>query len=96
MVGHARQRHSTEKSIETTEGDQSKVEGCQSGATLRLAPLETSSYVLSMVTELRVLTKAAGFGFLTYLLEMTFQEAFRLTSELEQAETKGRQADPRN
>jgi hypothetical protein len=95
MIGHARQRHAANKSIETTESDQPKVGSCENGAKLRLAPLETSTYVLSMVTELRVLTKAAGFAFLTYLLEMAFQEAFRLTSELEEAEAKAQQTEPR-
>jgi hypothetical protein len=96
MIGHARQRNATTKPIEATERDQPKVEPGESAGGLRLTPLETSSYVLSMVTELRVLTKAAGFGFLTYLLEMAFQEAFRLTSELEEAEAKAQQTDPRN
>jgi hypothetical protein len=36
-----------------------------------------------MATELRALAKASNFRFLTYLLEIVFQEAFRMTSELE-------------
>jgi hypothetical protein len=41
-------------------------------------PAEASSYVLSIVAELRSISIAAEFRFLAYLLEMAFQEAYRL------------------
>ncbi len=40
---------------------------------------ETITYVADMSLELRNLTKSAQLPFLTYLLEMVFQEAFRLS-----------------
>jgi hypothetical protein len=44
-----------------------------------------------MTTELCSLAKAANFPFLTYLLEIVFQEAYRLTSDLERAEAVQRE-----
>jgi hypothetical protein len=45
-------------------------------------PCEASSYIVSLIVELRSIAIAANFRFLAYLLEMTFQEAYRLESEL--------------
>lgn len=38
-----------------------------------------------MVSELRALAIASQFRFLAYILEMAFQEAYRLSEELEEA-----------
>jgi hypothetical protein len=65
---------------------QLKIEGKDAAMTPHVSPLDASSYILSRTTELCSLAKAANFPFLTYLLEIVFQEAYRLTSDLERAE----------
>jgi hypothetical protein len=84
MTGHIRKSYAKAKSSGDTDHPQSEVETADViSARPQVTPLDTSSYILSMVTELRALAKASNFRFLTYLLEMVFQEAFRMTSELE-------------
>lgn len=93
MIGPARKRHAQMKAAAAIELTQLEVEaGATNAARLQLSPLDASSYILSMVTELRALAKAANFRFLTYLLEIAFQEAFRLTGDLEQAQARQRQS----
>jgi hypothetical protein len=84
MTGQAGKRYARMKPTAATNVSQSGVEHREGGeAPPRFTPLDTSNYILSMVTELRTLAKASNFRFLTYLLEIAFQEAFRMTSELE-------------
>ena len=45
-------------------------------------PAEASSYVFSIIAELRSISVAAEFRFLAYLLEMAFQEAYRLDEKI--------------
>ena len=49
---------------------------------LKFTRCEAGSYIVSMITELRSMAVAADFRFLAYLLEMAFQEAYRLEAEL--------------
>lgn len=91
MNGQARRPYARTKSSTAAEGAQPEVESSETGHAL-LQPMDASTYILSMVAELRALAKASGFRFLTYLLEMAFQEAFRLTSEME--ENSNRRAGP--
>lgn len=57
-------------------------------------PREASSYIVSMTTELQKIARAADFRFLTYLLEMSFQEAFRLTAELDPERLRSEEQEP--
>ena len=91
MNGQARSPYARTKSSTAAEGAHPEVEPRETGQAL-LQPVDASTYILSMVAELRALAKSSGFRFLTYLLEMAFQEAFRLTSEME--ETANRRAGP--
>ena len=49
---------------------------------LKFTHCEAGSYIVSMIAELRSMAVAADFRFLAYLLEMAFQEAYRLEAEL--------------
>jgi hypothetical protein len=80
MVAPARQRQAKGKTAVPETSTQSEVEPA-----LKLTPHDASSYILSMVTELRALAIASQFRFLAYILEMAFQEAYRLSEELEEA-----------
>jgi hypothetical protein len=102
MIAQAPRRHARFKPIASETSSQLKVEeGEKSAARFQITPNEASSYILSMIAELRALSKASQFPFLTYLLEMGFQEAFRLTGELEKSQgtpepepLKGKSASP--
>jgi hypothetical protein len=86
MTGQARRHFSREKTVGGHLPLQSEVEGAAGkGPANSMTPLDASSYILSMATELRALARVSNLQFLTYLLEMVFQEAFRLTSELERS-----------
>jgi hypothetical protein len=80
MVAPARQRQAKSKSAASDPSSQSEVE-----LALSVTPHDASSYILSMVSELRALAIASQFRFLAYILEMAFQEAYRLSEELEEA-----------
>jgi hypothetical protein len=80
MVAPARQRQAKSKSAASDPSSQSEVEHA-----LSVTPHDASSYILSMVSELRALAIASQFRFLAYILEMAFQEAYRLSEELEEA-----------
>jgi hypothetical protein len=80
MVAPARQRQAKGKSAAPDPSTQSEVE-----LALSVTPGDASSYILSMVSELRALAIASQFRFLAYILEMAFQEAYRLSEELEEA-----------
>jgi hypothetical protein len=82
MVAPARRRHARTPADGKQSGSQSQVETGQARTCeLRLTPGDASSYVLSMVAELRSIAIAAEFRFLAYLLEIAFQEAYRLEEE---------------
>lgn len=84
MTGQIQKRYARTKPSGGNDLPQSEVEAADAnGARPQVTPLDASSYILSMATELRALAKASNFRFLTYLLEIVFQEAFRMTSELE-------------
>jgi hypothetical protein len=86
MIAQAPRRHARFNPI-ASETPQLKVEeGEGSAARVQITPRDASSYILSMIAELRALAKVSQFAFLTYLLEMGFQEAFRLTGELEKSQ----------
>jgi hypothetical protein len=89
MVAQASGRHAKVRPIASETGTQLKVdEEGTGGAALPITPQDTSSYIISMIAELRSLAKASQFKFLTYLLEMAFQEGFRLAGELERSQGK--------
>jgi hypothetical protein len=54
----------------------------KAGSEPRFTAREAGSYIVSMITELRSIAVAADFRFLVFLLEMAFQEAYRLETEL--------------
>lgn len=84
MVAPARRRHARTSADGKQSDSQSQVEGGEARpCELRFTPGEASSYVLSMVAELRSIAIAAEFRFLAYLLEIAFQEAYRLKGELD-------------
>jgi hypothetical protein len=83
MVASARRRHARTSAAGKHLGSQSEVEGCEAtGSGLNFTPHDASSYVLSMIAELRSIAVAAEFRFLAYLLEMAFQEAYRLDADI--------------
>jgi hypothetical protein len=87
MIAQAPRRHARFNPIASETAPQLKVEeGEGSAARVQITPRDASSYILSMIAELRALAKVSQFAFLTYLLEMGFQEAFRLTGELEKSQ----------
>ena len=61
--------------------DMARQEGIES-------PRQVATYIADVSLELRNIARGAGFEFLSYLLEMTFQEAFDLSQQLE-AKTAG-------
>jgi hypothetical protein len=82
MIGETRRRRAKSKAALCDNGLQSEVEGDEGTVPLpALSAQDASSYILGMSAELRRLAEASGFRFLAYLLEMVFQEAFRLSGE---------------
>ena len=83
MIGETRRRHAKSKAVGVENSLQSEVEEGEGGAESlpALSAEDASSYILGMSAELRRLAEASGFRFLAYLLEMVFQEAFRLSGE---------------
>jgi len=80
MVASFRRRHAGVSAAGSQSRTQSEVETCEPGE-LNFSPREASNYVLSMIAELRAIAIAAEFRFLAYLLEIAFQEAYRLETE---------------
>jgi hypothetical protein len=82
MTGETRRRHARSKAVGFQNELQSQVEDGENAEPLpTLSAQDTSSYILGMSAELRRLAEASRFRFLAYLLEMVFQEAFRLSGE---------------
>jgi hypothetical protein len=82
MIGETRRRRAKSKAVAFENAAQSEVENQESGEPLpTLSAQDASGYILGMSAELRRLAEASGFRFLAYLLEMVFQEAFRLSGE---------------
>jgi hypothetical protein len=102
MIGETRRRSAKSKAATFDDGIQSEVDNGEGGEPLpALSAQEASSYILGMSAELRKLADASGFRFLAYLLEMVFQEAFRLSGESGTAGPGGRiskklSSDPRS
>jgi len=92
MIGETRRRHAKSKAVGVENSLQSEVEEGEGGAESlpALSAEDASSYILGMSAELRRLAEASGFRFLAYLLEMVFQEAFRLSEENGTAGHQGR------
>ena len=91
MIGETRRRRAKSKAVAFENAAQSEVENQESGEPLpTLSAQDASSYILGMSAELRKLADAYGFRFLAYLLEMVFQEAFRLSGESGTAGPGGR------
>jgi hypothetical protein len=87
MIAQAPRRHAGFKPIASETASQLKVEEPEAGPSqVPITPHDASSYILSMIAELRALAKASQFPFLTYILEMGFQEAFRLSGEFERSQ----------
>jgi hypothetical protein len=83
MVATVRRRHAKASAADKEPDSQSKVESPgKDGSEPKFTAREAGSYIVSMVTELRSIAIAADFRFLVYLLEMAFQEAYRLEAEL--------------
>jgi hypothetical protein len=88
MIEETRKRHARKAAVRQDEL-QSEVENGEAEApAANMTAQDTSSYILGMAAELKRLADASGFRFLAYLLEMVFQEAFRLTSEAERSERR--------
>jgi hypothetical protein len=85
MIAQAPRRHARTNPVAAESGTQPKVEGRLEGSS-QISAYDSTAYILSMIAELRCLAEATQLRFLAYLLEMAFQEAFRLTSELEKAQ----------
>jgi hypothetical protein len=91
MIGETRRRHVKSKAAAIEKGLQSEVEEAENAEPLStLSAQDASSYILGMSAELQRLAEASGFRFLAYLLEMVFQEAFRLSGEAGTAGHGGR------
>jgi len=102
MIGETRRRSAKSKAATLDAELQSEVDNGEGGEPLpALSAQDASSYILGMSAELRKLADAYGFRFLAYLLEMVFQEAFRLSGESGTAGPGGRiskklSSDPRS
>ena len=102
MIGDTRRRRAQSKAATFDNGVQPQVNRDEGDELLpALSPQDASSYILGMSAELRRLADASGFRFLAYLLEMVFQEAFRLSGESDTAGPGGRiskklSSDPRS
>jgi hypothetical protein len=82
MIGETRGRSAKSKAATLDNELQSEVDEGEGDDRLpALSAQDASSYILGMSAELRKLADAYGFRFLAYLLEMVFQEAFRLSGE---------------
>jgi hypothetical protein len=82
MIGETRRRRAKSKAATLETALQSEVDSGEGDESLpAVSAQEASSYILGMSGELRRLAEASGFRFLAYLLEMVFQEAFRLSGE---------------
>jgi hypothetical protein len=82
MIGETRRRSAKSKAATLDNELQSEVDEGEGDDRLpALSAQDASSYILGMSAELRKLADAYGFRFLAYLLEMVFQEAFRLSGE---------------
>ena len=91
MIGETRRRSAKSKAATLDNELQSEVEEGEGDERLpALSAQDASSYILGMSAELRKLADAYGFRFLAYLLEMVFQEAFRLAGESGSAVPGGR------
>ena len=91
MIGETCRRRAKSKDALFDNGPQSEVENDEGADALpALSAQDASSYILGMSAELRRLAEASGFRFLAYLLEMVFQEAFRLSGESGTAGSGGR------
>jgi hypothetical protein len=89
MIEETRKRHAKRKAAAHADQLQSEVEdGDAEAPVANMTAQDASSYILGMAAELKRLADASGFRFLAYLLEMVFQEAFRLTSEGERSERR--------
>ena len=83
MVATARGRHAKASAADKEPDAQSKVEPSgKDEPEPKFTAHEAGGYIVSMITELRSIAVAAEFRFLVYLLEMAFQEAYRLEAEL--------------
>jgi hypothetical protein len=102
MIGETRRRSAKSKAATLDNELQSEVDEGEGDERLpALSAQDASSYILGMSAELRKLADAYGFRFLAYLLEMVFQEAFRLSGESGTAGPGGRtskklSSDPRS
>jgi hypothetical protein len=102
MIGETRRRRAQSKAATFDNGVQSEVDREDADEPQpAMSPQDASSYILGMSGELRRLADASGFRFLAYLLEMVFQEAFRLSGESGTAGAGGRiskklSSDPRS
>jgi hypothetical protein len=91
MIGETRRRRAKSKAATFETRLQSEVDNVEGDEPLpALSAQDASSYILAMSAELRRLADASGFRFLAYLLEMVFQEAFRLSGESGTAGPEGR------
>src|SRR5688572_6445830 len=91
MIGETRRRHAKGKAAPLENQAQSEVERGQHDEPLpTLSAQDARSYILAMSAELRRLAEASGLRFLAYLLEMVFQEAFRLSGDAGAAGHAGR------
>jgi hypothetical protein len=102
MIGETRRRRAKSKAATFDNGLQSEVDRGEGDEPLpALSAQDASTYILGMSAELRRLADGSGFRFLAYLLEMVFQEAFRLSGESGTAGPGGRiskklSSDPRS
>jgi hypothetical protein len=89
MVAPARRRHARTTAADKEMSTQSRVEGQEAAPPeLSFTRFHASSYIVSMITELRCIAISADFRFLAYLLEIAFHEAYRLSSELEREDKR--------